>query len=255
LSNSKIVKSYQQYEIPPEVLAILRSSADEKTEKAEKTEKTEKSVSSIYDEAAETVQKMLDNAAAKAEERIRAAEEEAAGVIRGATKQCDAIKQDAEAEGFDAGYARGAEEGRRATETAVAAYIEEIKALVECIRAERTEALYREEKDLILIAVEAAEKIMRQQCRIDMNAVSNMLGELVREHEGAVRLYLSEFQHTLELHLDKNITKKIKRFASGLKTVLVKEDDSIMLETDMGVVDASIPAQLETVKEMLIEDL
>lgn len=258
MSNSKVVKSYQQYEIPPEVLALLRASEAEKTkktEKAEKTEKTEKTVSPVYDETAEAVKKMLDDAAAEVEERIRAAEEKAADIVRGATKQCDAIKQDAEAEGFEAGYARGAEEGRRATEAAAASYVEEIEDLVECIRRERTEALYREEKDLILIAVEAAERIMRQQCRIDMNAVSNMLGEIIRENEGAVRLYLSEFQHTLELHLDKNITKKIKRFADGLKTVLVKEDDSIMLETDTGVVDASIPAQLESIKEMLTEDL
>jgi flagellar assembly protein FliH len=238
-----VVKSYQQYEVPPEVLAALKSAA------------SEKSVSSKRDEATEAVKLMLDDAAEKAKEIIHSAEDKAADIVRGAARQGETIKQDAEAEGFEAGYARGAEEGRRAAEATAAAYIEELEALAECIRKERIEALYREEKDLILIAVETAEKIMRRQCRTDVNAVSGMLNEIIRENEDTVRLYLSEFQNTLELHLDKNITKKIKRFAGGLKTVLVKEDDSIMLETETGVMDASIPAQLEIVKELLTEDL
>jgi flagellar assembly protein FliH len=238
-----VVKSYQQYEVPPEVLAALKSAA------------SEKSVSSKRDEATEAIRLMLDDAAEKAKEILRSAENEAADIVRGASRQGETIKQDAEAEGFEAGYARGAEEGRRAAEATAAAYIEEMEALAECIRGERMEAMHREEKDMILIAVETAEKIMRRQCRADMNAVSNMINEVIRENEDTVRLYLSEFQNTLALHLDKNITKKIRRFAGGLKTILVKEDDSIMLETETGVVDASIPAQLETIKELLTEDL
>jgi flagellar assembly protein FliH len=197
---------------------------------------------------------MLDDAAAKAKELIRAADDKAGDIVRGAEKQGETIKQDAEAEGFEAGYARGAEEGRRAVETAAAAYINEMESLAECIRRERLEAVYREERDLILIAVETAEKIMRNRCRDDINAVSNMIGEVIKENEDTVRLYLSEFQNTLEIHLDKNITKKIKRFASGLKTILVKEEDSIMLETETGVVDASIPAQLDIIRGLLTED-
>jgi flagellar assembly protein FliH len=238
-----VVKSYQQYEVPAEVLAAMKSAA------------SEKGVSSGRDEATEAVRTMLDDAAAKAKELIRAADEKAGDIVRGAEKQGETIKQDAEAEGFEAGYARGAEEGRRAVETEAAAYINEMESLAECIRRERLEAVYREERDLILIAVETAEKIMRNRCRDDMNAVSNMIGEVIKENEDTVRLYLSEFQNTLELHLDKNIPKKIKRFASGLKTILVKEEDSIMLETETGVVDASIPAQLNIIRELLTEDV
>ena len=139
--------------------------------------------------------------------------------------------------------------------TQAAEYVDELEALAECIRRERIEAVRREEKDLILIAVGAAEKILREQCIVDTSAVSKMLADVVRENDVVLRLYLSEFQHSLELHLDKNITKKIKRFADGLKTVLVKEDDSIMLETDTGIVDASIPSQLAILRETLTEDL
>jgi flagellar biosynthesis/type III secretory pathway protein FliH len=238
-----VVKRDLQYEVPPEVLAAMRSAAGEK------------GVSRARDEAADAVRTMLDDAAEKAKELIRAAAEEAATLVREASKKAEAIKLEAEASGFEAGYARGAEEGRRAVLAATEEYMDEMESLAECMRRERLEAVYREEKELILIAVEAAEKIMRQQCRVDMNAVSRMLAEVIRENEGVLRLYLSEFQHTLELHLDRNITKKLKRFADGLKTVLVKEDDSIMLETDTGVVDASIPSQLSILKETLTEEL
>jgi flagellar biosynthesis/type III secretory pathway protein FliH len=198
---------------------------------------------------------MLDDAAEKAKELVRAASEEAANIVREAEKRAEVIEQDAEASGFEAGYARGAEEGRRAALATTEEFMDELASLAECLRRERFEAALREEKDLILIAMEAAEKIMRQQCRVDTSAVSKMLTDVIRENEDVIRLYLSEFQHTLELHLDRNITKKLKRFADGLKTILVKEDDSIMLETDTGVVDASIPSQLSMLREALTEEL
>ncbi|MDR2133440.1 MAG: hypothetical protein LBP30_08935 [Clostridiales Family XIII bacterium] len=243
MSKARVVKRDLQYEIPPEVLAALRSSAGEKN------------VSGARDDAADAVRTMLDDAAEKAKDLVRAAREDAEGIVREASKRAETIKEDAEVAGFEAGYARGAEEGRRAAEAAAAEYLDEMEALAERIRRERFEAIQREEKDLILIAAEAAEKIMRQQCRVDMNAVSKMLTEIVRENEGVLRLYLSEFQHTLELHLDRNITKKLKHFADGLKTVLVKEEDSIMLETETGVVDASVPSQMKLLRESLTEDL
>jgi flagellar biosynthesis/type III secretory pathway protein FliH len=243
LSNAKVVKRDLQYEVPPEALAALRAVAGEK------------GVSSVRNEAADAVRTMLDDAAEKAKELVRAASEEAANIVREAAERAEDVRKDAEVSGFEAGYARGAEEGQRAVLAAAEDYMEEMESLAECIRRERLEAVYREEKDLILIAMAAAEKIMRQQCRVDMSAVSKMLTDVIRENEGVIRLYLSEFQHTLELHLDRNITKKLKRFADGLKTVLVKEDDSIMLETDTGVVDASIPSQLSILEETLTEDL
>jgi flagellar biosynthesis/type III secretory pathway protein FliH len=238
-----VVKRDLQYELPPEMLAAMKSSAGDR------------GVSGTRDEAADAVRSMLDDAAEKARELLRAAREEAADTLRDAAKQAERIKQDAESSGFEAGYARGAEEGRRNVLTQAAAYMDEMEALAECIRGERLEAIQREEKDLILIAVEAAEKILRGQCRVDTSAVSKMLTEIVRENEGVLRLYLSEFQHTLELHLDRNITKKLKHFANGLNTVLVKEEDSIMLETDTGIVDASVPSQLAILKETLTGDL
>lgn len=241
--STKVVKRDLQYEVPPEVLATLRNAAGEK------------GVSGMRDEAAEAVRTMLDDAAEKAAERIRAAREDAADIVREAKRQAGLIREEAEASGFEAGYARGAEEGRRSVLTQAAEYVDELEALAECIRRERIEAVRREEKDLILIAVGAAEKILREQCIVDTSAVSKMLADVVRENDVVLRLYLSEFQHSLELHLDKNITKKIKRFADGLKTVLVKEDDSIMLETDTGIVDASIPSQLAILRETLTEDL
>jgi flagellar assembly protein FliH len=242
-----VVKRDLQYELPPEARAALKEKSPAAAE--------DEGVSSMRDEAAAAVRAMLDDAAERAKDLVRAAREEAGAVVREASKQAVTIKQDAEVSGFEAGYARGAEEGRRAVLAEAAEYIDELDALAECMRRERQDAVYREEKELVLIAVEAAEKILRRQCRVDMRAVSKMLAEIVRENEGVLRLYLSEFQHTLELHLDRNITKKIKHFADGLKTVLVKEDDSIMLETETGVVDASVPSQLALLRDALTEDL
>jgi flagellar biosynthesis/type III secretory pathway protein FliH len=129
----------------------------------------------------------------------------------------------------------------------------ELERLAEQIRRERFEAASRAEDELILIALEAAKRVMRQQCRVDSDAVSKMLEEILLENEGVTKLYLSEFQNTLAFRLDKNITRKIRRFASDLKTVLVRDnEDGIMLESENGVTDVSVPTQLELLKRAVL---
>jgi flagellar assembly protein FliH len=241
-----VVKSYLQYEVPPEVAEALK--------KAEAAGKT--AARSAETETA--IQNVLDEARQEAEANLREADASAAAILREAERQAENVRQQAEEAGYAAGYSAGLAQGETEAREAVLAEkaeaVEEIKALAAAMRAAREEVVVREEGDLIRIAMEAARKIMRQQCRVDGSAVSKMLEDIVRESDRPLRLYLSEFQNTLEFQLDKNITKKMRDFAGGLKTILVKDDDSIMLETETGVLDASIPSQLRILRDELTDD-
>jgi flagellar assembly protein FliH len=240
LSKAKVVKRYLQYEVPPDVIAAVKNAVGGAPPRG-------------LGEGAEVIRARLEEAAREAEGILREAEEAASAMLREAEARAGDIRREAEEAGREAGFARGLEEGREMAKAAVAEHMAELMALADQMRGEREEAIAREERDLILIALEAAKRVMRQQCRVDGDAISVMIEEILQESEGAVRLYLSEFQDTLQFRLDKHIVKKIHRFAGGLKTILVKDDDCVMLETETGIVDASIPSQLKILEEALLD--
>jgi flagellar biosynthesis/type III secretory pathway protein FliH len=245
-----VVKRELQYELTREMaLAMKKANAGARVcaQTADGTRETAEIAGAIQtklEEAEQTAADILRDAEQTAADTLRAAE-------RAAADQTEAWRRQAEESGYRAGYAAGVTDGAEAAEAAVGDHIRELTGLGAQMRQARLETLQREEQDLIQIALEAARRIMRQQCRVDGSAVSKMLEEILQENEDVLRLYLSEFQNTLEFHLDKSIAKKIRQFARNTKTILVKENDSIMLETETGMIDVSVPTQLELLKRML----
>jgi flagellar assembly protein FliH len=231
-----------QYEVLPEVLEAVKSVA------------AENKAPFRQDEMAEAMQAVLDESARQAEETRAAAEAKAAALLEDARRRAEELSKQAEEDGYKAGFDAGEAAGREAAAARAAEYVEEIASLAEEMREIKREFVLENEKEMVCVALETANKVMRQQCRVDTDAVSKMLEEAVAENDGSVRLYLSELQNTLELRLDKNITKKIKSFARGLKTVMVSEPDSILLETEGGIVDIGIPTQMEMIKASLLDE-
>ncbi|MDR0424052.1 MAG: hypothetical protein LBH39_01100 [Clostridiales Family XIII bacterium] len=226
----RVVKKSLQYEIPPQIMDAVKSAAMRPDEGA-------------------AVELMLRTAEQECEEMRDAAMREADAMICGAEKQAENIKREAESAGYSQGYAQGMKDGEAKARAEAEGLIEDLVSLARAVRLERELALEREEQELVYMALEAAKKVMRQHCRVEPSAVSKMLREVMLENEEIVKIYLSEFQDTLEIQLDKNITKKIRSFAKGLNAAIVKERDSIMLESKTGIIDISVPTQMEMLTE------
>jgi flagellar assembly protein FliH len=241
MNKSKVVKWGMQYYVPAEVLEAVKPGTPDKTPFRR-------------DEFAEAMKAVMEESTAQAEEIRASAEREAEEILGEARKQADVLLRKAEEAGYLTGFAKGEIDGRVKAEGQAGQLLNEAAALAEEMNRLKLEAVQDQERELICIALETANKIMRQQCRVDTNAVSKMLEELISENEGVIKLYLSELQNTLELHLDKNITKKIRSFAKDLKTVIVSEADGILLETETGIVDMSIPVQMENIATALLEE-
>ena len=240
---SKVVKWELQYEAPP---AISESglSADNEIEAPCLEE----------DQHAEEIQSIIDEAVRHAEEIKQNAVIEAADILSDAETHVLAVRKNAEEAGYNAGYVKGEVDGIKKAMDDAAMMLSEINAIAEEMRRLKHEAAQDLERELICIALETAGKVMRQQCRVDTGAVSRMLEEVISETEGVIKLYLSEIQNTLEMQLDKSIVKKIKSFAQGLKTVIVSEPDSLLLETETGIVDLSIEVQMNAIREKLMSE-
>ncbi len=170
-------------------------------------------------------------------------------IIENAMKSSREIMGEAEKKGYEEGYLRGLVDGANASETAAEEGLLELRRLIELFKTEQKAALERNDKDLMEIAFELASKIMKQHVQADETAVQKLLEEIVTENEGSFKIYFSEYQKTLDIHLDKAIAKKMRNLTKDAKLVLIKEEDLIMCENEGGIVDMSVPVQLEQLKK------
>ncbi|MDD2189656.1 MAG: FliH/SctL family protein [Eubacteriales bacterium] len=194
---------------------------------------------------------ILSQAAIKAKHIENEAELRAESIIENAVKRSREIMNTAEKNGYEEGYLRGLVDGASASEIAAEDSLLELRSLIKCFDTEQRERLKNEESNLINIAFELSKKIMKQQIKIDEEAIIKMLSEIIQENEESMKIYLSEYQKTLSIRIDKAMAKKIKNRFNGAKFVLLKEEDLIMGESDSGIVDMSIPAQLEQMKKAI----
>jgi len=192
---------------------------------------------------------ILRQALKKAKHIEDEAQARADALIEGAMKRSREIMNVAEKKGYEEGYLRGLVDGASASETAAEEGMMELRRLLELLKTEQRAALERNEKDLIEIAFELAKKIMKQHVQMDENAVQKMLEEIIQENEGALKIYFSEYQRTLDVHIDKTIAKKLRNLTKDARLVLIKEEDLIMSENEGGIVDMSVPVQLEQLKK------
>ncbi|MDD3168726.1 MAG: FliH/SctL family protein [Eubacteriales bacterium] len=200
-------------------------------------------------EVNEKKETILRQALKKARHIENEAQLRADALMESAMKSSREVMNVAEKKGYDEGYLRGLVDGANASETAAEEGLHELRRLIELFKTEQRAALERNDKDLIEIAFELAKKIMKQHVQADENAVQKMLEEIILENEGSLKIYFSEYQKTLGVQIDKAIAKKMRNLTKDSKLVLIKGDDLIMTENEGGIVDMSVPVQLEQLKK------
>lgn len=192
---------------------------------------------------------MLRQAIKKAKHIENEAQLRANAILENAMKSSREIMSEAEKTGYEEGYLRGLVDGANASELAAEEGLLELRRLIGLFQKEQRAALERSESDLIEIAFELARKIMKQHVQTDENAVQKMLEEIILENEGSHKIYFSEYQKTLDIHIDKAFAKKMRNLTRDAKLIIIKEEDLIMSENDGGIVDMSVPVQLEQLKK------
>jgi len=148
-------------------------------------------------------------------------------------------------QGHESGHSQGLKEGAEAAKAQAQEGLNEIEDLVRCLKQERQTALENRKNDMLSVAFEIAKKIMKQQAKCDENLIPGMLEDIMLDNGEDLKIYLSEYQKTLDIHIDKEISEKIRKISKNAKVIILKEDDKIMIETKNGVVDMSLPVQLD----------
>lgn len=252
ISLSSIVKGNVIYEYPvtshflkktedpclgKSAVPLLDSGWDELQEKARMKE---------WDEKKDA---LLHQATIKSRHMEEEAESRANSLLDSAKKASQLVMEEARTEGYEAGYCRGLEIGIQQAEQEAMEGLLEIAQVAEACKTAQREMMDQQGEEVIELAFVIAEKMLKEQIRQDKELWMKVIEELAQEQEGKGKIFLSEYQKTLDLTLDKPMIKRIKELCGSTKLVIVKEEDIIMAETDSGVVDMSISTQLEQLRQ------
>ena len=170
-------------------------------------------------------------------------------LVDSAVRKCQQIMKEAEAKGYADGYANGLMQGTKKAEVVADASLAEIGQLIEAIKLEQSAARASQEKDLLEVAFQVARKIMKKEAQKDEDFILRILEEVVQENEEGTKIYLSEYNKALDLHIDRTFIERVQTRFKNTKVVLIQSEDTIVVETPSGLTDMSIHVQLGQLKD------
>lgn len=159
--------------------------------------------------------------------------------------------RDGTQEGFQAGLKEGLNEGTAQAASEIENKLQEINELFEVISSERQRALDSQAQEMMNIAFEIAKKIMKHQVQEDRDLFMKFFDEVIHGDEEDLKIYLSENQKTLDLHINKEMSEKLKKLAKKTKVIILKDEDKILVETNDSVIDMSLPVQLDQLEKAI----
>lgn len=172
-------------------------------------------------------------------------------VIDKANKECVKIKEIARHEGHTQGFAEGKEESLDKYKK----YIDAAGTLLSEINA-RKEAYYiSNEEDLRATVFEVAQKVVHAELKASPEVIENILADAAKNFRNSdyIKIILSEEDMTERFKTDEKLINKIIPFIPEIEIVFDAdtEEGTIVLDNGSEIVDASIPTQLDFLKEIL----
>lgn len=195
-------------------------------------------------------------------EAIKAANEFMKNTLRASQE----IKEKSQEEGFNKGYdegyqlgfevgtQKGLEEGLDQADQKIGEALSEVEALGKLLKEERNQVSAQLEEEVLMVAMEIAKKIMRYEISRDDAVFTNIFNEVIHADDTGVKVYLSEYQKSVDLHINKAVIDRIKALSQKSKIVVLKEEDRVVVETDQSVIDMSIPVQMDQIQKAIEEN-
>jgi len=156
--------------------------------------------------------------------------------------------------GFEVGTQKGIDEGMSQAGQKIEEALAEIGELASLLQEERNNLAVRMEDDFLEVALEIAKKIMRYEISLDESLFTKIFNEVIHKDDTGVKVYLSEYQKSLDLHINKTVIDQLKALSQKSKVVILKEEDRIVVETDQSVIDVSVPVQLQQIQKAIEEN-
>jgi flagellar assembly protein FliH len=184
---------------------------------------------------------------------LERAREQGAAMVSVAREQAESIAQAAREQGFEAGYS----EGIARAEAAVVERLAMAEQLVTQVREAREEALASCERDLVELAFQIAEKVVRQRVAADPDATVGVLEHALRK--AFVRDGLTVLCNPADLERLSGASELLQTRVGSLSGLTLIGDrrisqGGVVVRTDAGDIDATIESQLERLRDLLFDE-
>jgi flagellar assembly protein FliH len=184
---------------------------------------------------------------------LERAREQGAAMVSVAREQAESIAQGAREQGFEVGY----NEGIARAEAVVIERLAMAEQLVDQVREARGQALASCERDLVELAFQIAEKVVRQRVAADPDATVGILEHALRK--AFVRDGLTVLCNPADLERLSGASELLQTRVGSLTGLSLIGDrrisqGGVIVRTDAGDIDATIESQLERLRDLLFDE-
>ncbi|MDI6734806.1 MAG: FliH/SctL family protein [bacterium] len=197
---------------------------------------------------------VLSEAKKKAAEIINQANEKAEVILTQAKTQIAEIEQNAKEQAHQEGFDAGKEKGIKAGEESLKKMFSEIQNVLIEAKNKRAEIIHANQEMIVELAFMIAKKIIKAESITNKETLLKNLNAALKKLKDKEKIkvklnpvYLAELG---------NMKERLLAQASGLEGITFEEDQNIepggcLIETNFGLIDATISSQLEVIQEAL----
>lgn len=174
-----------------------------------------------------------------------------AAVLERASKECAVLKEKAKAEGFKEGF----DEGKRQSLEKCSKYVDATAQLLADINSHKDAYYLENEKELRDTLAVMVEKIVRAELKTAPEMIERIIADAAKGFRNSdyIKISVADGEISRELKTDEKLIKTLIPYISDIEIEILPdaEDGTVILDNNEEIVDASVPTQLEFLKEIL----
>lgn len=194
---------------------------------------------------------ILDAANKAAKATAEDAKKTTAAVLERASKECAILKEKAKAEGFKAGF----DEGKKQSMEKCSKYIDASAQLLSDINAHKDAYYISNEKELRETLFLMVQKITKAELKTAPAVIERIIADAAKGFRNSdyIKISLADGEVSREIKTDEKLIKKLIPFIPDIDVEILPdaEEGTVILDNNEEIVDASVPTQLDFLKEIL----
>lgn len=195
--------------------------------------------------------RIIEAARSEAKKMADDARETTVSVIEKANKECAILKEKAKAEGFKEGF----DEGKRQSLEKCSKYVDAAAGLLSDINAHKDAYYISNEKELKDTLFLMVEKVTKQELKTDPRIVQNIIADAAKGFRNSdyIKISLADGEVSRELKTDEKLIRELIPYIKDIDIEILPdaEEGTVILDDDDEIVDASVPTQLDFLREIL----
>lgn len=194
---------------------------------------------------------ILDAANKAAKATAEDAKKTTAAVLERASKECAILKEKAKAEGFKEGF----DEGKKQSMEKCSKYIDASAQLLSDINAHKDAYYISNEKELRETLFLMVQKITKAELKTDPAVIERIIADAAKGFRNSdyIKISLADGEVSREIKTDEKLIKKLIPYIPDIDVEILPdaEEGTVILDNNEEIVDASVPTQLDFLKEIL----